>query len=98
MYWWIKRKPLQGLLTSSRVADAGGAAGGGQDGHGVCVTELQSVSFLHSVVTRQKSELHHLRQTGQQRFWKHKHNYNEQNSLTHTAIWFMYNHKRDMKA
>lgn len=50
-------------LTCSRVADAGGAAGGGQDGHGVCVAELQSVSFLQSVVTRQQSELHHLRQT-----------------------------------
>lgn len=55
-----------GALTSSRVADAGGAAGGGQDGHGVCVAELQSVSFLQSVVTRQQSELHYLRQTGQQ--------------------------------
>lgn len=50
--------------TSSRVANAGGAAGGGQDGHGVCVAELQSVSFLHSVVTCQQSELHPLRETG----------------------------------
>lgn len=50
--------------TSSRVANAGGAAGGGQDGHGVRVAELQSVSFLHSVVTCQQSELHPLRETG----------------------------------
>lgn len=55
------------LLTSSRAVDAGGAGAGGQDGHGVCVAELQSISFLHSVVTRQQSKLHHLRQTGKQR-------------------------------
>lgn len=48
-------------LTSSGVAYAGGAAGGGQDGHSVCIAELQSDTFLHSVVTRQQSELHHLR-------------------------------------
>lgn len=55
----VEREP-----TSSGVADAGGAAGGGQDGHGVGVAELQSVAFLHGVVTRQQSELHCLRQAG----------------------------------
>lgn len=49
------------VLTSSRVADAGGEAGGWQDGHSVCIAELQSNTFLHSVVTCQQSELHHLR-------------------------------------
>lgn len=54
-------------LTSSGAADAGRAAGGGQDGQGLCVAELQSVPLFHSVVTCQQSELHHLRQTGQER-------------------------------
>lgn len=68
---WIKFE-LKGVPTSGRVGDAGGAAGGGQDGHSVCVAELQSITFLHSIVTRQQSELHHLRQTRQQGLWKDK--------------------------
>lgn len=50
-------------LTSCRVPNVCSAAAGGQDGHGVCVTQLQSVSFLHTVMTRQHSELHSLRET-----------------------------------
>lgn len=37
---------LKGARTSCRVPDVCSAAAGGQDGHGFCVTELQSISFL----------------------------------------------------
>ncbi len=77
------------MLTSSGVANAGGAAGGGQDGHSVCVAELQSVSFLHSVVTRQQSEFHQLRQTSQQWLWKQKHN-TVSNTNTHCSEFSMH--------
>lgn len=39
-------QPLKHARTSCRVPDVCSAAAGGQDGHGFCVTELQSISFL----------------------------------------------------
>lgn len=39
-------QPLKHARTSWRVFDVCSAAAGGQDGHGFCVTELQSISFL----------------------------------------------------
>lgn len=60
------------LLTSLWAADAGRAARGGQDGHGFRVAELQSVSFLHSVVTCQQGEFHQLSHPCQQRLCRHQ--------------------------
>ena len=54
-------------LTGSGAEDGGLAGGGGQQGHGVAVAELQRVALFHGVVAREQGEPHALGQAGQQR-------------------------------